>query len=308
MTQLDPTFGLIVLGRGDPRLARATLAAAETWRYRPARIVLAVPRGREHAFAAMSGSAGVTVVAAAEPDMLAAAVAALASDVDIVIATPEGVVLGPRWLDAVRDHVILYEDSVAGVDLVRQVVKITTDGDGVSDLAVAERPREPGLLSWLRGLIRARSLLGAVFWARVETLRQVKLATTGEGGDAVAFMLALDHLRLRGRTTVRFTPHARHVRLLPERRTGFDAGYGLYRRLEQLAETRRAAAAVGPLAPSHLDHGLERLRLLAEQAVRSVVGTAGKHNAATFLKGALAARRDGVSVRRIVARDLRELR
>jgi len=73
------------------------------------------------------------------------------------------------------------------------------------------------------------------------------------------------------------------------------------------AEARRAAAVGAPTA-SHLDLRVERLRLLAEQAVRALIGRAGKHNAATFLKGALAARRDGLAVRRTVLRDLRELR
>ncbi|MDC7787155.1 hypothetical protein PQJ75_11110 [Rhodoplanes sp. TEM] len=304
---IAPRFGLIVIGRGDPRLAAATLAATRAWPYPPVRAVLAVPKGREHAFAAVAASAAAAVVAVAEPDLVAAAVAALAGDVDVVIAAPEGVVLDAAWLARLRDHVILFEDSIAGVDLVHQVVKIATDG-AAADLAVADRPREPAVLSWLRGLIRARSLLGAVFWARVDTLRQVKLATAGEGGDAVTFLLALDQLRPRGRTTLGFTRHARHVTLLPERRTGFDAGYGLYRRLEQLAEARRAAAAVGAAAASHIDLRLERLRLMTEQTVRSLLGRAGRHNAATFLKGALAARRDALAVRRTMVRDLRELR
>ncbi|RAI40299.1 hypothetical protein [Rhodoplanes roseus] len=310
MSQIDPVFGLIVIGRGDPRLARATIAASRTWRHPPARVVLAVPKGREHVFANVAPPGQtVSTVAAAEPEMLAAAVASLAGEVDLVLATPEGVVLDPAWLAGLRDHVILYEDSIAGVDLVPAVVKIDTEAGGASfDLAVADRPREPRLLSRLRGAIRARSLMGAVLWARIETLRQIKLATTGEGGDAVSFMLALDQLRERGRTTVRPTQHGCHVRLLPERRTGFDAGYGLYRRLEQLADARRSAAAVGGPSTSHIDLDLERLRLMAEQMLRSVLGKAGRHNAATFLKGALAARRDALAVRRTVVRDLRELR
>ncbi|MFD2183549.1 hypothetical protein [Rhodoplanes azumiensis] len=307
MSAIDPTFGVIVIGRGDPRLAAATLAATRAWRHPPTRAVLAVPKGREHAFAAVAAAASAGIVAAAESDLLADAVAVLAAEVDIVVATSEGVVLDAAWLAILRDHVILYADSIAGVDLVPRVVKIATEGTG-ADLAVADRPHEPSLVSWLRGVIRARSLLGAVFWGRTVTLRQIGLDTTGEGGDAVSFLLALDQLRRRGRTTVGVTRHARHARLLPERRTGFDVGYGLYRRLEQLAEARRAAAAVGGVAPSHLDLAVERLRLTVELALRSLLGTGGRHNAATFLNGVRAARRDALAVRRTVVRDLRELR
>lgn len=307
MSAIDPTFGVIVIGRGDPRLAAATFAATRAWRHPPARAVLAVPKGREHAFAAVAAAASARIVATAESDLLADAVAVLAAEVDVVVATPEGVVLDPAWLAILRDHVILYSDSIAGVDLVPRTVKIATEGTGL-DLAVADRPHEPSLLSWLRGLVRARSLLGAVFWGRTATLRQIGLDTTGEGGDAVSFLLALDQLRRRGRTTLGVTRHARHARLLPERRTGFDVGYGLYRRLEQLAEARRAAAAVGGAVPSHLDLDVERLRLTVELALRSFLGTGGRHNAATFLNGVRAARRDALAVRRTVVRDLRELR
>lgn len=308
MAPFDPTIGLIVVGRGDPRLADATLASLRHWRSPPDRVVLAVPKGREHAFAAIAASAAVTLVATAEADLLAAGLAALADHVELVVAAPEGVVFEPSWLDAMRDRAMLFEDLVGGIDLVHRAVKITPEGDAPlpepqHDAPVAERWLLPGL----RRLVRARSLMGALLWARVAVLPQIRLATAGEGGDAIAFVLALDQLARRGRTEMGFTRHARHLRLLPERRTGFDAGYGLYRRLEQVAEARRAAA-VGAPAASHLDLRVERLRLLAEQAVRALVGRAGKHNAATFLKGALAARRDGLAVRRTVLRDLRELR
>lgn len=307
MSAIDPGFGVIVIGRGDPRLAAATLAATRAWRHPPVRAVLVVPKGREHAFATVATAASARIVATAESDLLADAVAVLAADVDVVVATSEGVVLDAAWLALLRDHVILYEDSIAGVDFVPRVVKIATEAAG-ADLAVADRPHEPALVSWLRGSIRPRSLLGAVFWGRPGTLRQIGLDTAGEGGDAVSFLLALDQLRRRGRTTVGFTRHARHARLLPDRRTGYDSGYGLYRRLEQLAEARRAAAALGNAAPSHLDLAVERLRLGLELALRSVLGTGGRHNAATFLNGVRAARRDAVAVRRTVVRDLRELR
>ncbi|MBI5114196.1 MAG: hypothetical protein HZA68_19680 [Rhodovulum sp.] len=313
MAPFDPTIGLIVVGRGDPRLAGATLASLRHWRSPPNRVVLAVPKGREHAFAAIAAGAAVTLVATAEADLLAAGLAALADHVELVVAAPEGVVFEPGWLDAMRDRAMLFEDLVGGIDLVHRAVKITPEGDAplaepAHDAPMHDAPMaERWLLPTLRRVVRARSLMGALLWARVAVLPQIRLATAGEGGDAIAFVLALDQLARRGRTEMGFTRHARHLRLLPERRTGFDAGYGLYRRLEQVAEARRAAA-VGAPAASHLDLRIERLRLLAEQAVRALIGRAGKHNAATFLKGALAARRDGLAVRRTVLRDLRELR
>jgi len=104
MAPFDPTIGLIVVGRGDPRLAGATLASLRHWRGPPARVVLAVPKGREHAFAAIAAGAAVTLVATAEADLLAAGLAALADHVELVVAAPEGVVFEPGWLDAMRDR------------------------------------------------------------------------------------------------------------------------------------------------------------------------------------------------------------
>ncbi|EJW13501.1 hypothetical protein A33M_3485 [Rhodovulum sp. PH10] len=328
MTEGGLLFGIVLLARGDPRLVRATLASIEAWTPAPARVVLAVPKGREHAFAALAAAPSVEPVTAADADLVPAALAVVAPHADIVVVTAEGVVFDTDWLDRTRAEAENFQDVVGVVDLVHRVVKITTDGDDprpsgtmspgmvapgtvtagmAAPLAVPAGVREPRIVSALRALIRARSLMGAIFWARIAALRQIRIQAAADGGDVVAFACALDQLRSRGRTRLGFTRAARHVRLLPERRTGFDAGYGVYRRIEQLAAARQDALAVGGPLPVHLDPRVERVRLIAEQAVRSL-GGAGKHNATTFLKGALAARRDAIAVRRTVVRDLRELR
>lgn len=305
------SYGVAILARFDPRLTRATLASVRAFAPQPDRIVLVVPQTREHIFAdlAKGDDSGIDRVTAGDDEMLSAAINALAPSTDIGVVAPEGVVFDADYFKDLRRKVEDFEDIVAAIDLVHQVVKIDTGNENdKAEIDLRDRPREASIVSTMRAMLAARSLLGAVFWVRIATLGQIKLAAMPDLGEAIAYALALDELRARGRTEVRFTPSAYLLRLIPERRSGYDAGYHLYRRLCQVAEAQHAESALRGPRPVHLPPRTERARLIFTQAVRALASPANRHHATTFLKGALAARRDARNIDRTVQRDLRDMR
>lgn len=311
MAEAGPSYGVAVLARFDPRLTQATLASVRAFTPPPGRIVLIIPQTREHLFAdlATGDGTGIDRVIAGDDEMLSAAINALAASSEIAVVAPEGVVFYPGYLKTLRGKVEDFEDIVAAIDLVHQVDKIDTEAEGdKAQLSLHDRPRERPTRSTLRALLAARSLLAAVFWVRIAVLGQIKLAALPDLGETIAFALALDDLRARGRTEIRFTEHARHLRLIPERRSGYDAGYQLYRRLCQVAEAQHAESALRGARPLHLPPLGERARLIVTQALRALVSPANRHHATTLLKGALAARRDARTIDRKVQRDLRDMR
>lgn len=305
------SYGVAILARFDPRLTQATLASVRAFTPQPDRIVLVVPQTREHIFAdlATGDDSGIERVITGDDATLSAAIHALAPSTDIGVVVPEGVVFDADYFEALRREVEDFEDIVGAIDLVHQVVKIDTGTENAkAEIDLSDRPREASLFSTMRALLAARSLLGAVFWVRIAVLGQIRLAAMPDLGEAIAYALALDELRTRGRTAVRFTPSARHLRLIPERRSGYDAGYHLYRRLCQVAEAQHAESALRGSRPLHLPPRIERMRLIFTQAVRALASPASRHHATTFLKGALTARRDARNIGRTVQRDLRDMR
>lgn len=312
MTQESLRYGVIVLARRDPRLARATLASLRALARAPDRIVVVLPASREHLFAdfsAVEGQAPPDRIVVGDDEALSAGIGALAPHADVALVVPQGIVFERDYLNVLGDEIERFEDAVGGMDLVHRVVKIDTETEGDrTELDAQSRPHEWPILPALRALLAARSLMGTVFWVRTSVLGQIKFAPTADSGEAIAFALALDQLRARGRTGLRFTGHARHLRLIPERRNGFDAGYQLYRRLCQVAETQRAASSLRGTVPTHLDPRVERPRLLITQALRALASPSNRHHAATFLQGAIAARREARSTDRAVQRELREMR
>lgn len=311
MAQDGLSYGVAILARLDPRLTRATLASIRDFAPQPDAIVLVVPRTRQHLFAEVSAAAdkNVTRIAAGEDEMLSAAVGSLVASADIGIVVPEGVILDADYFKKLRRKVEDFEDRVGAIDLVHQVVKIDAAmQDNETEFRSGVQPRERPIRSTMRALLAARSLLGAVFWVRTATLGKIKLVSMPDQGEAVAFALALDELRARGRTEIGFTENALHLRLTSERRSGYDAGYQLYRRLCQLAEAQHAESAVRGTKRAHLASGTERARLIFTQALRTLASPANRHHAKTFLEGALAARRDARNVGRTVQRDLRNMR
>jgi hypothetical protein len=311
MAETGLSYGIAVLARFDPRLTRATLASIRAFVPQPDHIVLVVPQTREHLFADLpaGNDEGSERITAGDGEMLSAGVGALAPLVDIGIVVPEGVIFDADYFQALRRKIEDFEDQVGAIDLVHQVVKVETAAEGdKAELNLEDQSRERPIVSTMRALLAARSLLGAVFWVRTATLGQIRLAALPDLGEAIAFALALDALCARGRTEVRFTPSARHLRLIPERRSGYDAGYQLYRRLCQVTEAQRAEQALRGAKRLHLAPGAERARLIFTQAVRALASSANRHHATTFLKGALAARRDARNIDRTVHRDLRNMR
>jgi hypothetical protein len=311
MTQESARYGVIILARLDPRLTRATLASLRACAHAPDHIVVVIPAAREHLFADLAageGGAPPDRVIAGEDEALSAGISALAPHADIALLVPEGIVFEPDYVGGLRDEIECFEDLVGGIDLVHRVAKIDTETEGDrAELDARDVPREWPIVSTLRGLLAARSLLGAVLWVRMAALGQIKFAPLTDGGEVIAFALALDQLRARGRTGIRFTRRACHLRLVPERRSGHEAGHQLYRKLGQVAEAQRAASALRGAKPTHLDPRIEQLRLFLTQALRALVSPANRHHATTFLQGALAARREARSIDRTVKRELRDM-
>jgi hypothetical protein len=312
MAEATQRYGVIVLAKSEPRLLRATLASLGAQSCPPVCIAVAVTPAREHMLADLPHVAGTSEVArvvAPEEEMIAAAVSAIAPRADIALVVPAGVALDKDYLSALCERTERFEDIVAAIDLVHGAAKL--DADAQSDLADRDllgAAHEWPIVSLARAAVAARSLLGAIFWARVAALSQIPFGPVSDVGEALAFALALNQMRTRGRTEVRFTQRARGLRLVPERRTGFDAGYGLYRKLCQLAEAGETVSLLREPAPAHFDLRLERLRLFAGQGLRALVSPANRKHAVTFLKGAMAAHHDMRALRRTVRRDLREMR
>jgi hypothetical protein len=296
--------GLVVLGRSDPRRLRATLRSVERLQAAPESVAVVAPRAREHLLAELAPSAvpaAITrVIAEAHESPLAAGFKAVAPQVDVAVLLPEGVVLAPGYLATIRDAAARWEDLVGAVDLVRRVVKV----DSESGLTGAEvEAGEFPLMPLLRGWLAARSLLASVLWVRVDACGGIDFAVLPDFCDTVAFALYLDRLRPRGRTRMGFTDRAQQVRFVPERRSGFDLGYGVYARLDQLAH------ASGPdQEPSCIHPRWEQIRLVGGQALRYVLAPKSRQHALTVLQGALAARHEAQATRRAVRRDLREIR
>lgn len=311
MAQGTLSYGVAILARFDPRLTRATLASIRAFVPQPECIVLVVPRTRQHLFADLTAATDgdIECITTGDDEMLSTGIGTLVPAADIGIVVPEGVVFEADYFKALRRKVEDFEDRVGAIDLVHQVLKIDAamEQDKV-ELNLEDRPRERPIISTMRALLAARSLLGAVFWVRTAALGQIKLAAIPDRGEAIAYASALDELRARGRTEIGFTPSARQLRLTPERRSGYDAGYHLYRRLCQAAETQHAEAAVRGAKHVHLAWGAERMRLIVTQVVRALASPASRHHAKTFLRGALAARRDARKIARTVQRDLRNMR
>lgn len=305
------SYGVAILARFDPRLTQATLASVRAATSNFGSIVLVVPHSRRHVFAAFPTEIDTDIdyITANDDELQSAAVAALVPSADIGIVVPEGMIFDADYFKVLRHKVEDFEDRVGAIDLVYQVLKIDSAGEEhKAELNLDDHPHERPLISTLRAMLAARSLLGAVFWVRTAALGQIKLATTAQLSDTLVYALALDALRARGRTEINFTPNAYELRLTPERRSGYDAGYRLYHHLYQITEGQSVERTIRPVKPSHLGTGTERARLIFTQVVRALASPENRFHARTFLQGALAAWRDARNVGRTVQRDLRYMR
>ncbi len=306
MSEDAQRYALVVLARSDPRQLRATLASVRRLEAPPDLVTAVVPGGREHLFADVLGATAPvveTVVTDAHDDsVLAAGFNAVASRCHVAMLMPEGVVLDADYLAVLRQQAERWEDRVGGLDLVHRAV--TFDAEAAqADLDAAP---EWSSLALMRGWLRARCLLPGILWARVSACGNIRFMPLSAYCDMIGFAVFLERLRPRGRTVMQLSARARQVRFLPERRSGFEVGHGLYSRLDQLAELERRS----PLAPhcgrAYLDPRQEKVRLIAEQTLR-LASPHSRRYVKTFLAGVWAARRDRRATRATVQRDLREL-
>lgn len=302
--------GLVVLSRSDPRLLRATLQSIDRLTPAPDLVAVVVPAGRDHVFsdviARSTPVASVrTVRSRADRSALDQGFGAIAAEVDVVLFVPEGVVLDPDYLAILAGKVGRWDDLIGEINVVSGAIKLAVDAQ-IPDADDLRRRTEWAGLGILRQWLRARSAMASLLWVRVAACGGVKFVHLPEFCDFIALALFLDRLRCRGRTALGFAAHARHIRLLPERRNGFDVGYALFNRLGNVAayDDRRT---VSPGHPSYLSERLEMARLLGEQALQLAVSPRSKRHVATFLQGMWAARRDAKLQDRKIRREIREL-
>ncbi len=303
-----PRCGIVVLARSDRRLLQVTLRALGELTRVPDRVAVVIPPGREHVFAEPAPVAAIpvlTIRGRIDRSALEQGFAAIAAEVDVVLLVPEGVILAPDYLDVLADKAARWDDLVGEIDVVADAIKLPVDAvlPGLADL---RRSSEAAVLPFLRRHLRARTAMASMLWVRVAAAGGVKFIRLPEFCDYIAFALFLDRLRRRGRTRLSFTGRARHIRLMPERRTGFDVGYALFSRLRDVAaydEQRNLA----PVHASYLDERLEMVRLLGEQALQLVVSPRSKRHVATFLQGLWAARRAARERQQKLRREIRDL-
>ena len=277
---------------------------------RPAdQISVVVPADREYVFSEMIASAARTLPIRTVRCRVDAALdqgfVATAGEVDVVLFVPEGVILDPDYLAILSDKVRSWDDLVGEIDIVHRAIKLPIDAP-IPSLEDLRRRIESGAVASLRKLLRARSAMASLLWVRVAACGNIQFVHMPTFCGFIGFALFLDRLRCRGRTAMLFTDHARHIRLLPERRMGFDVGYALFSRLLHIASYDDQHAS-SPRRPSYLVERLEMARLLGEQALQLVVSPRSKRYVVAFLQGMWAARRDSRVQDRRLRREIREL-
>jgi hypothetical protein len=317
MTQAAPRYGIVALARSDRRLMEATLQSIARLSGAPDEVALVVSKLRAHVFAAANPSLArqmdVVTSEAVDALPLADAFRAMAGKVDIIVFVPEGVVLDPDYLAAIRETAQRWQDMVGELDVIDQVVdsepaESERRGDGTvgNFLPTAKRNHQPGLgvlRSW-----RARTLCASVLWIRVEACGNLKFMAFPQTAEYLAFASLLDQLRPRGRTRVVTTNAAVQVRSGPERRSGFEAGRELYDALSRIGAWNDRSDAAFENRASYLEPRAEKLRLLGEQIIRFLGAPAARAHTGSFIKGMWAARREATAKRDRIRQDIRKLR
>ncbi len=310
MTSGRLRYGIVALARSDKRLLDATLRSIERLRDGPDTIVLAVHALRQHLFAdAASDPAFERPIRVVDSDgfdalPLSDGFRAVASDVDVILFVPEGVVLDPDYLVAVRVAAERWEDMVGELDLIDRVV----EAEPVAASICGDARARAETFGTLRRLLRARTLCAGTLWVRVAACGNLKFMAFPQNSEYLAFSSLLDQLRVRGRTRVGASGAAVRVRLGFERRSGFEDGRELYSALSRIGELRdRSDFAFAP-AQSYLQPGAEKIRLFGEQFLRYLRSPATRAHVGSFIKGMWVARREASTSRHRIHEDIRKLR
>ena len=310
MTEPALHYGIVVLARSDRRLTEATLASIARLPDTPDAVTLVVSRLRAHLFDDAASNPSfpprMRMVTSEHVDSLPLAdgFRAMAGKVDIIVFVPEGVVLDPDYLIAVRETAERWQDLVGELDLVHRVVDDARLAQNFSASAKRETQPVPGLLRSLR----ARTLCAGVLWVRVEACGNLKFLAFPQTSEYLAFSSLLDQLRPRGRTRVVTSTAAVQVRSGPERRSGFEAGRELYGALSRIGEWRDRTDVAFENRPSYLEPRAEKIRLFGEQIVRYLGSPATRAHVGSFIKGMWAARREASQSRHRIREDIRKLR
>ncbi len=309
MTSGGSRYGIVVLARSDKRLLDATLESIARLRQGPDAIMVVVHAMREHLFAGTASHPAIAhpirVVSAGGFDALPLSdgFRAIAPEADIALFVPEGVVLDPGYLAAVRSTAERWQDVVGELDLIFGAV----DAEHLAERAAAGigRPPEP---AWSpRRLLRARTLCANTLWVRVEACGNLKSATLPQFSEYLAFASLLDQLRRRGRTRIVASNAALQVRLGSERRSGFEAGRELYGALSRIGELRDRSDVAFAQTQSYLEPRAEKIRLFGEQLLRYVRSPETRAHVGSFIKGMWAARREATASRDRIRDDIRKL-
>lgn len=309
MTSGRPRYGIVVLARSDKRLLDATLESIARLHDGPDAVIVVVHAMREHLFAGAASHPAfahpIRVVTAGGFDALplSDAFRAIAPDADIVLFVPEGVVLEPDYLTAVRATAERWQDVVGELDLIYDTIEAEHLAARIA--AGISRPAEP---AWSPPrLLRARTLCANTLWVRVEACGNLKFPALPQSSEYLAFSALLDQLRRRGRTRVVASNAAVQVRIRSERRSGFEAGRELYGALSRIAELRDRSDVAFAQTHSYLEPRAEKIRLFGEQLLRYARSPGTRAHVGSFIKGMWAARREATVSRHRIRNDIRKL-
>jgi len=301
--------GIVVLARSDPRLLELTLRSLEGLARHPDLVAVVVPPGRNHVFTDLASFAPSVPIRTIQGwndwSALEQGLGSIATDIDIVMFAPEGIILDSDYLDILTEKASRWDDLVGEIDVVNRAIKLSVDAP-VPALPDLRRADEWFLLPTLRRWWRARVVMPSILWVRVAACGSIKFVQLPEICDFIVCALFLDRLRCRGRTALLFSGRAHHLRLMPERRTGFEVGYALFSRLNQVAAYDDLRRLV-PRRDSYLNERTERTRLLGEQALQFVLSPRNKRHVTNFLRGMWAARRNTKLQEQKLRREIRNL-
>jgi hypothetical protein len=300
-------LGYAVIGESDPALTRLTVDSILRQEHPADLVVIAASSQRAHASVAEVTAPGrVEYVSVAHVGGLPPARGALyqralrtaAPVVDVIVFCSEGLVFRADHAASVVERFHTNGDLVGALEIVSARHDFNP-ALGPVDLLV---PDALSSTAWRKGMRRqwwrARILTECTIAARTATLRGLSFEVLANRFNWTEFSDLLARLKSRGRVLASSTSQAVAVAYRPERRSGFDRGYEAYCAINR-GSPETPAAMWGA--------ALETCKLAVQHALRAALSEADRHWCVSFLKGMSKARSESRSIRRAVARDIRDM-
>jgi hypothetical protein len=300
--------GYVVAAVSDAALARLTIDSILQQERPPELIVVAASESCARALKPTAGESGriefvpmppVTGLGAARGAFYQRALRTAAPRVEVIVFCSEGALFRGDHSEAVARRFCDHEDLVGAIDIFG---KTCTFNPALNSVSVKDfcgfLPDGYAKNGVSRPWWHARILTQCALAARAASLRGLSFATLADKFDWTEFSDLLEGLRPRGRVTIAPTIQAVAVRNRPERRSGLDQGYAVYWAMRRAGDDRPQGG---------LDTSLETLKLALEPLLRAAVSQADRHWCLSFLRGMWIASREARSIRKALARDIRDL-